>query len=83
MMVYSPMTGQTPAPKPAASSAVEAYRELFEISMKDKKGVQIYMQGQTLGVVVTHIASDYIEARSREYSRVVIRLDRIDAAALN
>lgn len=57
------------------------FQQLFEISQKDKKGVTLYVKGQTLAGVVVTINADAIELRSREYSRIVVRLDSIDAAA--
>jgi hypothetical protein len=75
----------------AAATAVAAsgketggmYQQLFETSMNEKKGVNVYLKGQAIPGVVTKIASDHIEMRSREYSRIVVRLEAIDAVALS
>ena len=59
------------------------FEDLLEVSQKEKKGVLIVMKGHTLPGVVVRIAGDSVELRSREYSRIVVRLDSIDAVALS
>jgi len=67
-----------------AKSLAQAYQELFERSAKEKKGLNIYVRGQTIGAVfVKMIGNDAIEVRNQSYGRVVIRLDSIDAVAIN
>jgi hypothetical protein len=67
-----------------AKSLAQAYQELFERSAKEKKGLNIYVRGQTIGAVfVKMIGSDAIEVRNQSYGRIVIRLDSIDAVAIN
>jgi hypothetical protein len=58
-------------------------RELLEASQNEKKGVTLYIKGQNLGGVVTRISADTVEMRNREYGRIVVRIDAIDAAAMN
>jgi hypothetical protein len=58
-------------------------REILEASQNEKKGVTLYMKGQNLGGVVTRINADTVEMRNREYGRIVVRIDAIDAAAMN
>jgi len=58
-------------------------RELLEASQNEKKSVTLYMRGQNLGGVVTRISADTVEMRNREYGRIVVRIDSIDAAAMN
>ncbi len=57
--------------------------DLLEASMKDKKGVMVYLKGQSIGGMVTKIAGDMVELRSREYSRIIVRIDAIDAVAMS
>jgi hypothetical protein len=57
-------------------------REIFETSQKDKKGLMLYVKGQTIGGVVVNIAGDSVELRSREYSRIMVKMDAIDAVAM-
>ena len=61
----------------------DTMRELLEASLKDKKGITLYVKGQNIGGAVVKISSDSVELRSREYSRIVVRLDSIDAVAMN
>lgn len=75
----------------AAATAVAAtgketdgmYQQLFEASLNDKKGINVYLKGQSIPGIVTKIAADHIEMRSREYSRIIVKLDAIDAVAMS
>jgi hypothetical protein len=72
----------------AANSTVrgkenDTMRELLEASQKEKKGVVLYVRGQSIGGSVVTISSDAVEVRNREYTRIVVRIDAIDAAAMN
>jgi hypothetical protein len=58
-------------------------REILETSQKEKKGVSLYVKGQSIPGVVVKIASDSVEMRSREFSRIVVRIDSIDAIAMS
>ena len=61
---------------------MSSFNELIEWSETEKRGLTIFIKGQTVaGVVVKVIAGEAIEVRSQTYSRVVIRLDSIDAMA--
>ena len=60
----------------------DTMRELLESSQNEKKGIMLYIKGQTIGGGVVKIAGDVVELRSREYSRIVVRIDAIDAAAM-
>jgi len=57
-------------------------RELLEASQNDKKGVNLYVRGQSIPGVVVKISGDLVELRSREFSRIVVKIDSIDAAAM-
>ena len=58
-------------------------REILESSQNDKKGVMLYVKGQTIGGLVVKLTADTVELKSREYSRIVVRIDAIDAAAMS
>ncbi len=58
-------------------------RELLEASRNEKKGVMLFVKGQSIPGVVVTIAGDIVELRSREYSRIVVRIDSIDAVAMS
>jgi hypothetical protein len=57
-------------------------RELLDASQNEKKGVNVYVKGQPIPGVVVRIAGDHVEMRSREFSRIVVRIDSIDAVAM-
>jgi len=72
----------------AASQALmgkdgNAMRELLEASQNEKKGVMVYLTGASIGGAVVKVASDTVELRSREYSRIVVKLDAITAVAMS
>ena len=58
-------------------------REILEASQNEKKGVTLYIKGQSIGGGVVKVSGDTVELRSREYSRIVVRIDAIDAIAMS
>jgi hypothetical protein len=58
-------------------------KEILEASQAEKKGLMLYIKGASLAGVVVKVAGDVVELRSREYSRIVVRIDAIDAAAMS
>lgn len=60
---------------------MEDFRELLLASQTEKKGVQIYVNGQAIPMVVTAVGLEYVSGKSREYSQILIRMDKIDAIA--
>lgn len=65
-------------------NALYPYQELIEQSQKEKKGLTFFIKGQTIGGLVTKvIGSGAVEVRNQTYSRVIIRLDQVDAVAIN
>jgi hypothetical protein len=70
--------------KVRAQDGKSPYQELFDRSLKEKKGLNFYVSGQTIGAVfVKLIGTEAIEVRNQTYSRIIIRLDSIDAVAIN
>lgn len=61
----------------------DAMREILESSQNEKKGIMLYVKGQSIGGVVVKVTAEIAELRSREYSRIVVRIDSIDAAAIS
>jgi hypothetical protein len=62
---------------------MDLFNELIELSLKEKRGLTIFIGGQTVaGIVVRVIGTEGIEVRSQMYSRVIIRMDAVDAMAL-
>lgn len=60
---------------------MEDIREILLASQKDQKGVQVYVNGQTIALVATAVGLEFVEGKSREYSKILVRLDKIDAIA--
>ena len=58
-------------------------REILETSQNEKKSVTLYINGQSIGGGVVKVSEDIVELRSREYSRIVVRIDAIDAIAMS
>jgi len=67
----------------AAAAPADAFNEVLEASLKDKKGVMVYVKGQAIGGRVTKITADAVELTGREYARIVVRKDAIDGVAGN
>ena len=62
---------------------MDLFNELIELSLKEKRGLTIFIGGQTVaGIVVRVIGTHGIEVRSQTYSRIIIRLDAVEAMAL-
>ena len=66
-----------------AWAAPEPFVELLEASLKDRKGVVVYVKGQAVAGRVTRLSADAVELTSREYTRIVLRRDAIDGVAGN
>ena len=62
---------------------INSMRELFEASQKDKKGLMLYVKGQSIAGVVVNLSADTVEMRSREYSRIIVKIESIDAVAMS
>ena len=63
---------------------MELFKELFEISLNEKKGINVFIKGQTIGGAVTKInGSESIELRSQMYGKIIIKVESIDAVAMN
>lgn len=72
------------ASMPAAANDAHPYKELLETSLKEKKGLVFYIKGQAIpGAVTRLIGESAVEVKNREYGRIIIRLDRVDAVAAN
>jgi hypothetical protein len=62
----------------------QAFRELLERSEKEKKGLTFFVRGQTIaGIVIRVVGTEAVEVRNQTFSRIIIKLDSIDALAIN
>lgn len=62
---------------------MELYRDLIELSLNEKCGLTIYLNGQTIAGIVTRIIeTEAIEVRNQTFSRIIVRIDAIEAIAI-
>ena len=53
------------------------------LSHQEKRGLTIFINGQTIAGIVTQIIGlEAIEVRNQTFSRVIIRLDAVEAMAI-
>ena len=62
----------------------ELFKELIELSQNEKRGLTIYFSGQSVAGVVKNIigTEEAIELRNQTFSRIIIRLEAIEAVAI-
>lgn len=65
------------------AAAADVFDEILEACLKDKKGAVIYVDGQSIAGRVVKVGGEAIEVSSREFPRIVIKRDRINAVASN
>ena len=58
------------------------FQSLFEKSLNEKKGLTLWVRGQSVPLVVTKIGDGVVEGKNRELSAIVVRVDSIDAAGI-
>lgn len=66
----------------AAAPASDPLIDLLAASQKEKKGVNVYVNGQQIGMLVTNLGDKFVEGRSQAQSRIVIKIASIDAATM-
>ena len=68
----------------AQAGAFPAYQQLLELSEKEKKSLTFYVEGQTIaGIVVKMSGNEAVEVRNQSHSRLIIRLESVNAIGLN
>jgi len=58
------------------------FRSILEASQSEKKGLMLWVRGQSIAGLVVKIDAESVELRSREYGRIVVRLESLDAVAM-
>ncbi len=57
---------------------------MLKKSLDEKRGVVLYLEGQTIAIVVYEIiGTEAVIGRNREHGEVLIRLPQVQALALN
>lgn len=73
-----PLRAQTGAPLP--EPADQAFEQLLASSLGDNRGVTLLVNGQSLsGLVMRVQPGQWVELRTPQQGRIVVRLPRIDA----
>ncbi len=66
-----------------AADANKGIEQALAAAQESKKGIMVYVGGQAIGGAVVKIEpGQSVELRSQQYSKIVVRLDRIDAIAM-
>lgn len=69
-----------PAMADGSSKAIE---QALAAAQEARKGVTLYVAGQAIGGGVVKIESgQWVELRSQQYGRIVVRMERIDGIAM-
>lgn len=72
---------QTPPKEPVTCKG--PFKALLEASHANKRGVTLFLNGQTVsGIVAACNADGSIEMTAQQYSRIVVLGERIDGAAM-
>jgi hypothetical protein len=71
---------------PASAFAADfnkGIEQALAAAQESKKGIMVYVSGQAIGGGVVKIeAGQWVELRSQQYNRIVLRMDRIDGVAM-
>ena len=66
----------------AAADVPKGIEQALVAAQQDKRGITLYVGGQTIGGAVTKIEpGQWVELKNQTMSRIVVRIDRIDAIA--
>jgi hypothetical protein len=61
------------------SSAIE---QALKFAQQDKRGITIYVNGQTIAGGVTRVEpGQWVELKNQMSGKIIVRIDRIDAVA--
>jgi hypothetical protein len=81
--LFPVIAGLAAATATATAAETNPLMDILAASMKDKKGVNLYVKGQQIGMLVTALDQEFVQGRSQEKSKIVVRISAIDAAALS
>ena len=66
-----------------AAEALQGIEQALASALRDKRGITLYVAGQTVGGAVVRIEpGQWVELRNQQHGRIVVRLDRIDGVAM-
>lgn len=65
-----------------AADAARGIEQALAAAQQDKRGITLYVAGQTIGGAVTRIeAGQWVELKNQTAGKIIVRLDRIDGIA--
>jgi endonuclease YncB( thermonuclease family) len=65
-----------------AADAAHGIEQALTAAQQDKRGITLYVNGQTIGGAVTRVEpGQWVELKNQQSSKIVVRLDRIDGIA--
>jgi hypothetical protein len=79
LLVFAAAAAQ---PATAQNRKENTMKDILTASMNEKKGVTVHVNGSAIGMLVTKIGEEFVEGRSQQFSRIVVRMASIDAATL-
>ena len=66
----------------AAADAVKGIEQALVAAQQDKRGITVYVGGQTIGGAVTRVEpGQWVEMKNQTSGKIIVRIDRIDAIA--
>lgn len=65
-----------------AVDAAQGIEQALNAALQDKRGITLYVAGQTIGGAVTRVEpGQWVELKNQTSSKIIVRLDRIDGIA--
>ena len=65
-----------------ATDAARGIEQALAAAQQDKRGITLYVAGQTIGGAVTRIEpGQWVELKNQTAGKILVRLDRIDGIA--
>lgn len=67
----------------SAADAASGMEQALTAAQQDKRGITLYVNGQTIGGAVTRVEPGrrWVELKNQTYGKIIVRIDRIDAIA--
>jgi hypothetical protein len=66
-----------------AAEPPRAIEQMLAAAQQEKRGVTLHVSGQIIaGAVVRIEPGQWVELRNQQFGRIVVRLDRVDVAAM-
>lgn len=84
LALATPALAQSPTleSKKMSDTVQAAFKEMIDWSLKEKRGLTFFVNGQSIGGgVVRWIGNEAVELKSQQYTKIVVRLDRVDGIA--